>query len=455
MGPGEKRSPGRPRLFDTMPGGPMEAAVDDRTATQPRLPFLVTPLACRVWVTAAVVAAVAVPLLLDHQLGQGHTPLEPVTAGAIVAMSVLNIEIGRLLEGGTTDSQRPHKALSTWSFTSALVLSIAWLLPVVALCYAHGRWRGMRVPLWKWIGSAAYVVLAGIAAAVVVHLVLDGQTALTRGDGLRGLLAVLAGAATFLVVEVALFHGSAYLNVAEDEQWLRRTLRQPSFHATEAGVLLVGGLAAATWVAGAWFLVLLLPVFVLAQRAVLHEPLRVRADHDDKTGLLRFDSWHRLARAEVARCNAKGQPWGVLFVDLDHFKLFNDTWGHLAGDLALVAVADSIRREVRNDDVVARFGGEEFCILLPRTDLAEARCVAERIRAAVEDADLPGEQSVTISAGAAAAEPAAAPATDWSAPDLDVVLLAADRALYEAKHGGRNRTCGRVASAPQPQQVPG
>ncbi|HWJ10617.1 MAG TPA: GGDEF domain-containing protein [Nocardioides sp.] len=428
----------------------MEPAADDGgTATRARLPFLATPLACRAWITSAVLAAIAVPLLLDHRLGQHHTPFEPLTAAVIVTMSVLNIEIGRLLEGGAADSQRPHKALSTWSFVCALVLSIGWLLPVVALCYAHGRWRGMRVPLWKWIGSAAYVVLAGIAAAVVVHAVLDGQVGLTQGDGLRGLLAVLAGAAVFLVVEVACFHGSAYLNAAEDEQWLRQTLRQPSFHATEAGVLLVGGLAAATWTAGAWFLVLLLPVFVLAQRAVLHEPLRVRADHDDKTGLLRFDSWHRLARAGAARCNAKGAPWSVLFVDLDHFKQFNDTWGHLAGDLALVAVAESITRELRKDDVVARFGGEEFCAFLPRTDLEEARVVAERIRVAVAGADLPGEQAVTVSAGAAALDPAAG----REALDLDVVLLAADRALYEAKNAGRNTTRVRIASPPRPQAL--
>ncbi|GAB4007871.1 GGDEF domain-containing protein [Nocardioides ultimimeridianus] len=408
-----------------------------------RWPFLRTPLVCQGWITTAVLTALTVPLLLDHRIGHGHTPHEALTALVIVVMSVLNIEIGRLLEGGKCDDQRPHKALSTWSFASALVLSIGWLLPVVALCYAHGRWRGMRVPLWKWVGSAAYVVLAGVVAAITAELVIGGQGSLTHGDGLRGMLAVLASAAAFLGTETVLFHGSAYLNSPEDEVWLRQTLSSGSFYLTETGVILVGGLAAAVWNGGAWFLVLLLPVFVLAQRAALHEPLRERADHDDKTGLLRFESWHRMARAGAAQCNAKSDAWSVLFVDLDHFKRFNDTWGHLAGDLALVTVADTIRREVRASDIVARFGGEEFCVFLPRADLDEARRIAERIRLSIEAADLPGEQTLTISAGVASASP---PARDV---DLDVALLTADRALYEAKSSGRNGTCARVAALPE------
>ena len=406
-------------------------------------PFLATPPACRAWIATTVLAAVALPLVFDHRIGHGHTAHEPVLALVVVAMSVFNIEIGRLLEGGASDGQRPHKALSTWSFASALILSIGWLLPVVALCYAHGRWRGLRVPLWKWVGSAAYVVLAGVVAAITAQLVLDGQDSLTDGGGLRGMLAVITAAATFLGTETVLFHGSAYLNVAQDEAWLRETLAHRSFYVTEAGVVLVGGLAAAVWTDGAWFLVLLLPIFVLAQRAALHEPLRVRAERDDKTGLLRFESWRRLAQLGAADCNRKAQPWCVVFVDLDHFKRFNDSWGHLAGDLALASVAEAIRREVRTGDVVARFGGEEFCVFLPRTGLPAANLVAERIRRAVETADRPGSQALTISAGVAAPPPGD------SSVDLDLVLLAADHALYQAKSDGRNATFACRADPPQ------
>ena len=139
-----------------------------------------------------------------------------------------------------------------------------------------------------------------------------------EGQGGRGLLATCLGAAVFLAVETALFHGSAYLNHAGDEQWLRRTLAGRSFYVTEASVLLMGALSAAVWTAGAWFELLLVPVFVLAQRAVLHEPLRERADTDGKTGLMRFETWRRIAVAEQQRCVGKGRSWRVAFADLDH-----------------------------------------------------------------------------------------------------------------------------------------
>ena len=103
--------------------------------------------------------------------------------------------------------------------------------------------------------------------------------------------AASSAAAVFLAVETVLFHGIAYLNDADDEAWLRRTLAGRSFYVTEAAVLLMGALSAAVWTAGAWFLLLLVPVYGLAQRAALHEPLRERAETDGKTGLLRFESW--------------------------------------------------------------------------------------------------------------------------------------------------------------------
>ena len=291
----------------------------------------------------------------------------------------------------------------------------------------------MRVTPWKWIGSAAYVVLAGLAAAITARAILGAEPNLMTGDGRSGLLAVLGAAAAFLLVATVLFHGSAYLNHAADEVWLRRTLSSPSFYLTETGVLLVGGLSAAIWTGGGWFVALLAPIYLMAQRAALHEPLRERAEHDDKTGALRFESWRRLATAKAERCTRQGRPWCVLFADLDHFKDYNETWGHMVGDDALVAVADAITGELRDGDLLGRFGGEEFCVFLPDVAVADAGAVAERIRARVSAAQVPSALPVTISIGVAAVSSSGPP------PEFISVLTAADRALFRAKHDGRDR----------------
>lgn len=396
--------------------------------------FLRTTWACRVWVTCAVSAALALPFLVAP-LGPDRTVGSATTTGLlVVGLSILNVEIGRVLERGASDSQRPHKGLSAWAFASALLLPTWWLLPVVALTYSHAWWRGLRVTPWKWVGSAAYVVLAGLAASMTARAVMGDELNLMDGDGGTGLVGTLAAAAVFLAVETVLFHGSAYLNHADDEVWLRQTLATPSFYLTEAGVLLVGGLSAAIWTGGSWFVLLLVPVYLLTQRAALHEPLRERAEHDDKTGAFRFASWRRLAAAGAERCERRGRPWGVLFADLDHFKEFNDTWGHLVGDDALTTVAETIRSELRPGDLFGRFGGEEFCAFLPDVTADEAVRIAERIRCAVSTAPLPRAASVTISIGAAVVPPAEEPREFVS------VLTAADRALFRAKNDGRNRT---------------
>ena len=411
--------------------------------------FLQTPVWCRIWVGSAVLGAVAVPLAL-HGLVRSHTAHAPLlTGGLLVALSILNVEIGRMVEGGASDSQRPHKGLSAWAFAAAILLPMWWLLPVVAVTYSHAWWRGLRVPPWKWIGSAAYVILAGVGASIVGGYGLGTQTDLMQGDGLTGLLVVIAAVALFVAIETALFHGSAYLNRADDEVWLRQTLRSPSFYLTEAGVLLVGGLSAAIWTAGGWFVVLLAPVYAITQRAVLYEPLRERAEHDGKTGVLRFESWRRLSIAAAERCHRSGRPWCVLFADLDHFKAFNDTWGHLKGDDALSAAAAAIGSQLRACDLVGRFGGEEFCVFLPDLGPDDAGAVAERIRATVAATEVHGAGAVTISIGLAAADPTV------DVDDFGVVLSSADRAVFRAKEAGRDRvSIELVGVAAAPDRAP-
>jgi diguanylate cyclase (GGDEF)-like protein len=398
-------------------------------------PFSRAPLAVRCYIALAVVAALGLPFALSGVgLARPAHGSIAATLAALLVVAVVNVELGRLAEGGMSLSHRPHKALSAWAFCCSLLLPLPYLLPVVVVSYAHTRWRGVRLPLWKWVASGSFVVLAAVGAGPVTLAVNGGDSRWMAGDGGRGLLAMAVGAVVFLALETGLFLGIAYLNVREDEIWLRRTLAGRSFYVTEAAVLLIGALTAAVWEAGAWFLVLLVPVYGLTQRAALAEPLRERAETDDKTGLLRFESWRALAVVEKARCQDKHRSWSVLFADLDHFKAFNDTYGHLAGDAALVAVASTLGQQLRAADLVSRFGGEEFCIFLPDTPAKQAKRIAERLRVAVAECRLPdGGARVTISVGVVSV-----PSSQAYTEFIDA-LKAADRALMEAKLAGRNR----------------
>ena len=138
--------------------------------------------------------------------------------------------------------------------------------------------------------------------------------------------------------------------------------------------------------------------------------------------------------AEVARAQRTGSPLALLLVDVDHFKRVNDSHGHLTGDEVLRALAAGLRQQVRESDVVGRFGGEEFTVLLPRTDGAGAYGIAERLRAnaatlsvAAADARI----NVTVSIGVAV--------LGQHGNDLFELLAAADVALYRAKDAGRDQ----------------
>lgn len=140
-----------------------------------------------------------------------------------------------------------------------------------------------------------------------------------------------------------------------------------------------------------------------------------------------------LAR-ETELCRRHGQALSVVMLDMDHFKSLNDTYGHQAGDAALKAVVLLLREQLRNVDMVFRYGGEEFVLVLSNTGAAAASIVAERIRCAVESLCLlVGDKQVRLSASLGCA-------TYQPAETQDNLLRRADHALYEAKRDGRNRT---------------
>jgi len=153
---------------------------------------------------------------------------------------------------------------------------------------------------------------------------------------------------------------------------------------------------------------------------------------DTLTGLLNRRYLEQRLAEEVKRSNRHGYPMSFVMLDVDHFKSFNDNFGHLAGDEALKLVAKIVRDTLRGADVAARFGGEEFAILLPQTTDEEAATIAERVRHNIESAEFP-HRKVTVSMGIASCS-----AELCSTMNL---IAAADKALYKAKDRGRNQVC--------------
>lgn len=158
--------------------------------------------------------------------------------------------------------------------------------------------------------------------------------------------------------------------------------------------------------------------------------LRDLATTDGLTGLRNHRHFRERLVEEIARTERYGPPLGVLMIDVDFFKQYNDEFGHLAGDEILRELAAILKAGVRKTDLVARYGGEEFAVVLPQTPNEAARALAERLREAVETHAWE-ERPITISVGGAEFSPSYSTADD--------LVEAADSALYAAKRAGRNR----------------
>ena len=167
----------------------------------------------------------------------------------------------------------------------------------------------------------------------------------------------------------------------------------------------------------------------------VNERLRRLSITDGLTGLFNHRHVHELLHEEHERIKRSGKPLGVVMLDLDRFKLLNDTHGHPTGDLILAETARIMRENAREIDMIGRYGGEEFIALLPGAHEEDAVLFAERVRVAVENfvfRDGAKEIRMTVSGGVASGG-----ASDYAAPDE--LIKRADKALYAAKEGGRNR----------------
>lgn len=173
---------------------------------------------------------------------------------------------------------------------------------------------------------------------------------------------------------------------------------------------------------------------IAVERARLHENVRRLAEQDGLTGLLNRRRLDEILPQYIAESRAHGTPLALILLDVDHFKTVNDIHGHLAGDDLLRSVGAAIQQRLRCTDVACRFGGDEFAVLLPRTDGPEALELAEHLRCAIVQSCSGGtgaRPSAAVSIGVAVCQ------DDHT--DAAALLREADTALYAAKREGRNR----------------
>jgi diguanylate cyclase (GGDEF)-like protein len=361
-------------------------------------------------------------------------PAELLTFCALVASGAVCIEASRRL-GMPAGVARD--LLSAWWLPVALLLPPAYALimpiPLQALLQARVR----RTLLYRRLLVTSALGLAGASASYAFHSYVPGQltghVAWLTGSGTVIILAV-ACAALFAVVNTTLVaiavHGYAPEEGWREVFWTRETLL------LDVVELCVGVLVTLACALSLGLLIIALPPVVLLQRSLLHQQLQAAARTDAKTGLLNAAAWQREADTELSRARRSGDPLALLLVDLDHFKRVNDTYGHLVGDQVLVGVATTLCNQLRDYDIVGRFGGEEFVVLVPGADTVEACRVAERLRGRIRRLAVPAEDgavAVTVSIGVALLRA--------HGDDLIELLAAADLALYRAKESGRDRVC--------------
>jgi diguanylate cyclase (GGDEF)-like protein len=172
--------------------------------------------------------------------------------------------------------------------------------------------------------------------------------------------------------------------------------------------------------------------------------LRKQVVTDPLTGLFNVRHFRKSLEHELERTRRTGMTTALIMVDLDHFKNINDSWGHESGNQVLQTVAQLLQDQTRKLDICCRYGGEEFAVILPSTELMLARQVAERCLNALRETLIPLDETdlqVTASIGVAVA--------DNSAQTTESLIENADECMYEAKRGGRNQV---VSKRPQPSE---
>ena len=323
-------------------------------------------------------------------------------------------------------------------FTWGAVLLPPWQIGVLALASFVLSGAASRAR-WYVVGfNAANYALAGLAAHEVSRAIAPLHTGDVSGQAALGLL---AAAATIVAVNHVLIVGIVHL--AHGRPARDAVAESLSAAPLDLALALTGAVLAAMWTQQKALAFLAVGPLLLMYRGLYVPMLRHKSRLDSKTGLYNFEHLGLMLARSLDDARRQGGHVGVLMIDLDHLRAVNNRWGHLAGDRLIRAVAETIEAELKPSDLAARFGGEEFCVVLPGAAAQRSLAVAEAIRRRVADSAFDfqegGEQlHATISIGVAVyPEHGETP---------DDVLDAADAAVYDAKLGGRNRVRLGIAS---------
>ncbi len=347
------------------------------------------------------------------------------------------------LQGGMT-----RDFITVWVLPIAILLPPFYAMVTPIPLYVLTQWRVYRGIVHRRVFTVAAMGLCYGAASVVFRAFPASFAGSSIGTGLHALTwavavavcEIVGGRGHNLLIAVAIKLSDPTIKLAEQE--LSREALLGDFAEFDLGVLITVVVAVSPILA-----VFAVPTVLLARRFMMHAQLVAQSRIDTKTGLLNASTWEREAAVEIARAVRTDSPLALALVDIDHFKMVNDTYGHLVGDKALRAVTDGLRSQLRSYDLAGRFGGEEFTILLPHAREADALSVAERLRAHIAAMSIPIDDAnpsgpcvkLTISVGVAA--------LDGASRELTEMMAAADSALYHAKEAGRNRTHVITASA--------
>ena len=398
------------------------------------------------WLTVFVLAVVAIYLVA---IG---------VAAALVTITVHDLLLFGLLLGCTALAvQMSRKAgeqggmikdvQGVWELPVAILLPPLYALIAPILRFTLVQWRVRRAPLYRRVFSAASVGLSYGAASVTFHGLARLFLADPARTGPAGNMLLPYATAWTLMVTVAVLVKSV-LNKsmimtavkATDPGATIRTevlAREPLYN--DVAEICISVLVTYCVATNPLLAPAALPVVTLLQRSLRHVQLLNDSRADSKTGLLNAATWEREATVEVARAVRTRTPLAVALLDIDWFKVINDTYGHLAGDQVLKELARSLENALRDYDRAGRFGGEEFSVLLPQTRAVDAFRIAERVRANIAGLSVivPGATGgervhVTVLIGVAALD-------SGSKREYSELMAAADAALYRAKSGGRDQ----------------